>query len=206
MELCCQCNKYPISNKKHKTCLYCERVRKGKDPFPNKPIKLSQKSIDKMLKNRLEKSKQKKSINTPIKVKTPLKRLKTNIKQVSSKQSKINIQLCQVYQEITQERDEICQGCGKKLPLSFSHTISRKKRPDLQTHKENIELECFGSSTSCHDIWEHLKYPQVLSLLNFERKLLYIQKADSDLYEQIKIKLDDKRRAFELSRKDSFDR
>lgn len=193
--LCSVCGKLPISNKRHGTCLYCERKRKGKESsicvIKKTPIKLSQKNIEKMKKNRLEKAKSKSNINTPLKAKVSIKTSKP-IKSVSSKQSKVNSELQNTYNEIKQTREPICQGCGLKKPLSFSHTISRKKRKDLQTDIDNIELECFGDSTSCHDIWEHLKVPEVFNLLNFDRKMLYIKQKDPELYIRIQQKLQDK--------------
>ena len=97
---------------------------------------------------------------------------------------------------ITQERIlntriAVCQGTGRTdLPLSFSHTISRARckkigKTELIWDENNIEVESMGSSDSAHEIWEHGDLQSKTSLINFKRKLDYIELHDQETYKKI---------------------
>jgi hypothetical protein len=164
MELCSVCSKYPISNKRHSTCIICERKRKGKEPSPltpmkRTPIKISQKTIDKMLKKRLEKPKAIKPISTPIKVKTPLKRSQTKIKQITSKQVEKRKKDNEYYQEAIEINKQknggecICENCFDPIQhprgINVSHIISKGANLALYHDLLNHFILCFR----CEGIW-----------------------------------------------------
>jgi len=79
------------------------------------------------------------------------------MRQVSSKQVKINRKLAKVYKEIAEEREHYCTGCNRyDLPLSNSHIIPRSRRPDLVLDKRNITYHCLSINgrKGCHELWE----------------------------------------------------
>ena len=110
-----------------------------------------------------------------------------NLKQ-SSKQSGIDYQLRKTYVDIDNEREPVCEGCGRgDKPLSHSHTISRNRckqigKSELIYDKNNIEIECFGTSTSCHDIWEGAAMKYKMKLDNFDKKMLFIEQHDTERF------------------------
>ena len=64
-----------------------------------------------------------------------------------------------LFLQIWNERQHICNKCGKNLPKmrtwNFSHIKSKWSRPDLRLDPNNIELLCFA----CHFEYDHwLKY------------------------------------------------
>jgi len=100
----------------------------------------------------------------------------------SKKQEKITEELHRVYQEIDTEREPICTGCGRgDVPLSHSHLISRKKRPDLITEKRNIQFHCLsiGGREGCHDRWDR----NDTTLLDWDENMAYIKEVDTMCYE-----------------------
>ncbi len=106
----------------------------------------------------------------------------------SNKQASIDYLLRKTYEQIDIDRDPICTGCGSgSKPLSHSHTISRQRckqigKPELIHAPENIELECFGTSTSCHDVWEHEGITKRMQLNNFDSKMRYIEQHDTEKF------------------------
>lgn len=110
------------------------------------------------------------------------------MKQVSNKQAIIKRKLRETYEQIDNEREQICQGCGRSdKPLSHSHTISQKRckeigKPELIWDKDNIEIECFGNNEDCHNIWEKGTLLQKWAMDNFLRKLKYIEKNDNETF------------------------
>ena len=101
--------------------------------------------------------------------------------------------------EIKIERDPVCEGLGgTQYPLSFSHTISRKRcielgKAELIYDKNNLELEGFHEPSSfpkaAHNIWETGNWKQKIELLNIQRKLDYIEQHDPEKYRKIKLEL-----------------
>lgn len=112
----------------------------------------------------------------------------TKMKQVSNKQAVIKRKLRETYEQIDNEREQICQGCGRSdKPLSHSHTISQKRckeigKPELIWDKDNIEIECFGNNEDCHNIWEKGTLLEKMLLLNFPEKLKYLRLHDKIQY------------------------
>ena len=108
------------------------------------------------------------------------------MKAISNKQSKINKELNKVYEEIADEREHKCTGCGRyDVPLSHSHLISRSRRRDLITDKRNITYHCltFGSRVGCHSIWES-KNKDIL--LDYFDNMATIKELDKQYYNIIK--------------------
>lgn len=120
------------------------------------------------------------------------------IRKVSSKQAVINRKLHAVYEEIDSEREPVCSGCLRNdKPLSHSHTISQKRckeigKPELIYDKNNIELECFGDSSCCHDAWASGNIEKQIGLENFFKKLRYIKKNDTGQYTKFAMKAAEK--------------
>ena len=114
-------------------------------------------------------------------------------------QSQINSRYAAICDAIKLEREPFCQGTGRTdLPLSFSHTISRKRckeigKSELIWDKHNIEIESYHEPSSnpiaAHNIYESGPWEQKLTLLNIERKLLYIQTHDPEQFEKINVEL-----------------
>lgn len=111
----------------------------------------------------------------------------------SDKQSAIEYQLRKVYEQIDLARDPVCTGCGRgDKPLSHSHTIARSRckqlgKPELIFDPANIEIECFGTNKSCHDIWEYEGIVKRMELDNFDKKLEYIEKEDPEKFRSLTI-------------------
>lgn len=110
-------------------------------------------------------------------------------------QSEINERLKVAYKSIDQARDPICQGTGRSdLPLSHSHTISQARckelgKTELIWDEDNIELENFHEPssfpTAAHNIWEVGSLEQKKTLLNFTRKLQYIELHDQQTFQKL---------------------
>lgn len=104
------------------------------------------------------------------------------LKKVSKKQQKINKELKEVYQQISQERPHYCTGCGRSdVPLSHSHIIPRSRRKDLITDKNNITYHCLsmGGRKGCHEIWDS---NDRVSLLDYHDNMEYIRTIDTEYY------------------------
>jgi len=113
-----------------------------------------------------------------------------SIKKISNKKAEINKKLHKVYKVIDQSREQICEGCGKPLPLSHSHLLSQKNREDLICDEENIRLHCFGNYHSCHDKWERGIPSEVATMLDFKENLEYIKTVDIKIYNKIVAKFE----------------
>ena len=91
---------------------------------------------------------------------------------MSKKQDAINRKYAQVCKEIDAEREPVCSGCGRgDRPLSHAHSISRSRchalgKDELIYDKNNIEIMCFGSSDTCHEIFDNAPIEQKALLLN----------------------------------------
>lgn len=128
----------------------------------------------------------------PIASKTPIKIKKTRINNKSQKGKEINDAYIEIIKEIDQEREMVCDGCGRhqggEIRLSHSHIISRQEchnigKPELIYDKRNIQLHCmtFGNHKGCHEIWEG---PQKHLLLDFDQNMKFIKSIDQTLYRQ----------------------
>jgi hypothetical protein len=132
---------------------------------------------------------------------------KYNIKSVSSKakyrcsdgslvsEVQIKRKYAEVCDQIMLEREMMCQGSGRwDVPLSRSHTISRKRckelnKTELIWTRENLELEGYEEPTSnptmAHNIWECGTWEQKSKLLNWDRKCTIIKLHDPEGYAKI---------------------
>ena len=114
----------------------------------------------------------------------------------SSKQAAIDRELKKVYQVIDVDREPVCAGCDRgDRPLSHSHTIGQGRckqigKPELISDPSNIEFMCFGTSTSCHEIWEYEGIKQRMQLNNFDAMMLYIQQHDEERFRAVSIAIE----------------
>lgn len=115
----------------------------------------------------------------------------------SKKQSESKRLLHKAYAEIDNNREPVCQGCGRgDKALSHSHTISVADckalgRWDLIYFTPNIELECFYGEKDCHNIWESGDVSKKVKLHNFERRMILLEEHDPSRYNRIVLELDD---------------
>ncbi len=112
-----------------------------------------------------------------------------SINNLSSKGAKRRQEYRDLCKEIDQEAIDdnkyYCWGCGSgSRPLSHSHTIAKSQRKDLELDKDNLELECldWGGVKGCHNIWETGTLEEQKKLLNFDRKIEYIKRTDSMIF------------------------
>lgn len=113
-----------------------------------------------------------------------------SIKKISSKRANKEKELTVVYKKIDQERERICEGCGRNdRPLSHSHLLSRYNRPDLTCEEDNIKLHCFGNTggpeKTCHEKWSDFDCLEVKDMLDFKENLEYIKEVDPGVYRKI---------------------
>lgn len=108
-----------------------------------------------------------------------------SIKQISNKRANRHAQLKTVYKKIDHEREPICEGCGRNLPLSHSHLMSEYLRPDLYTNPDNIRLHCFGTYHSCHETWERGLIDEIKEMDDFKDNLEFIRVVAISEYNKI---------------------
>jgi hypothetical protein len=114
------------------------------------------------------------------------------IKTISDKRNLVEKELISVYKKIDNNREKFCEGCGRgDRPLSHSHILSRKSRPDLICEEDNIQLHCFGSSDGCHEKWERGRPEEIKQMLDFRRNLDYIKMVDDVIFNKIVFKFED---------------
>lgn len=113
-----------------------------------------------------------------------------SIKKISSKRANKEKELHVVYKQIDQEREPVCEGCGRNdRPLSHSHLLSRYTRPDLTCEKDNIRLHCFGNTggpeKTCHEKWSDFDCLEVKDMLDLKENLEYIKEVDPGVYRKM---------------------
>jgi len=190
---CIKCNS-PVVNKKYQLCQQhnYERLHQGK----SQQQVYRERNEKRNKSNSSAKIQKEQSSSIPLRTHSNKKRLSnvsdTNRYRCSDGTTVTKIEINRNYQrtcdEIRFERDPVCQGTGRTdLPLSFSHTISRKRcqqlgKSELVWDKENIEVESYeppcSNPISAHNIWESASLQVKKTLLNFERKLQYIKVHD----------------------------
>lgn len=192
--VCVECGSKYVVNKKYRLCEACnfKRTHKGKSKHEvyaeRSLLRISQRQVNP---NKKESTRSK--WNKP----------KNRINPISSKntyrcsdgtlvtQSEITAHYRIIQDHISNIRDAVCQGTGRRdLPLSFSHTISRARckelgKSELIWDENNIEVESMGASDSAHYIWEHGNLEMKKTLLNFKKKLEYIELHDQQTYQKL---------------------
>lgn len=116
-----------------------------------------------------------------------------SIKGVSSKKAKAIIQRNRTYQEIDNNEERVCSGCGSgQWPLSHSHLIPVSKRVDLESCRENIVYDCLsiGEHKGCHDRWETHSVEEMMKLNDFWERLEKIERLDREYFNQLYIKVE----------------
>jgi len=104
------------------------------------------------------------------------------IKQVSKKQAGINRTLTQVYADMAERKEHICEGCGIGRFLSHSHIIRRSDRKDLETDPRNIHYHCLEQGNGCHKLWEDGTPEEQSQMLDFFENVAYIKEVHPELY------------------------
>lgn len=100
-----------------------------------------------------------------------------SIPKMSTKYQKRNKLKMEAYAEIEKKEIRWCESCGcTNRPLSRSHTLPVGQYPQFESLPENIVIECFGSSDSCHNIWENGTLAQKMKLETWEEKVKVILK------------------------------
>lgn len=184
-ETCSECGKEPIVNRKYKLGNECnfKRLHGGhsrQEVYTERAaIKSKNKPTTVPQRPGVQELKKKYSINQVSKT----KRITCHDGEVVSR-AELHIKYSNVCKLIDQTREQICQGCGKNLPLSHAHIISRAHRPDLVCDPNNIQLHCFGSYHSCHETWERGVPNQIVNMVDFERNMMYVEKVAPDLYQK----------------------
>lgn len=191
-QYCDDCNYKRLHNGKSKQEVYAERkrARDKEAPKQNKNGRVN---------TPMPNIKRKENVNT-LKKKYSIKNISTTNKYPCSDgeqvtQSQINSRYAATCDTIKLEREPFCQGTGRTdLPLSFSHTISRKRCKelgcaDLIWHSGNIEIESYHEPSSqpiaAHNIWESGSWEQRMGLLNIDRKLEFIAIHDPEQFRKI---------------------
>lgn len=111
-------------------------------------------------------------------------KIKSNIKQHSNRKDDKKERLKAVYEEISKNREHICESCGSKNNLTHSHIIPRSRRSDLVFSDENIIYQCIN----CHTIWEHGDINEKKKLRNYDNMMNYIYRVDMEYYNLLKFK------------------
>lgn len=110
------------------------------------------------------------------------KTVKTNkhklLTKQALKQKERVLDLKKVYEEIAEEREQICEGCRNTHVITHSHTIPKSRRKDLELQKKNIVYLCM----KCHTKWEHGTLEDKNTLLNFNEMIEYIKENDNEFY------------------------
>jgi len=109
---------------------------------------------------------------------------RTEISYKSDKQSLIDIELNEVYQEIYDTRPHRCTGCGTYSQLTHSHLIPRSRSRELVTDPNNINYHCI----SCHKKWENGVLAHEMT--DFNRNMKYIKSVDEEYFHIREAKLD----------------
>lgn len=100
----------------------------------------------------------------------------TPIRKKSKKQSIIDREVRNVYQEMSETRRHSCTGCGTHLQLSHSHLIPRSRRRDLVADINNITYHCL----TCHTKWE--RGVSANELYDYHSNMQYIKSVDEQYY------------------------
>lgn len=111
------------------------------------------------------------------------------VRKRSDKQIERDGRMHATYRQINETREPVCEGCEQGgLALSHSHILAQKLRPDLAADPDNIRLHCFGSSYSCHEVWERGVPAELVQMKDFKQNLQYIEANDQKKYQKILIK------------------
>lgn len=79
-------------------------------------------------------------------------------------------------EEIMQEREHACEGCGTySKNISFSHRIPRSRNISMLHDKGNIDMYCMD----CHDLWERGQWRR---LINGPHAMRWLNANDPELY------------------------
>lgn len=109
--------------------------------------------------------------------KEEVKKPRYSIPKMSAKYKKRNKLKMEAYAEIEKKGIRFCESCGSSdRPLSRSHILPVGKYPQFEALEENIVIECFGDSSSCHNQYENAPIEQKMKSLVWDRKVDVILK------------------------------
>jgi hypothetical protein len=187
--LCDECNYKRLHNGKPKDQVYAERAKARQVS----QVAIPRKQIDLANIKGVTKASKLKPISSTAKFRCSDGRL---VSQVEVKRK-----YAETCDRIKKTRPEMCEGSGRwDVPLSFSHTISQANckslgKTELIWDENNIEVEGYeppcSKPTMAHNIWEVGTIQEKIMLLNFSRKVEYIEKHDSEGYRKLMIELDE---------------
>lgn len=188
--LCDGCNYKRLHNGKSKESVYAERA-KNNQRFHT--VHLARKPVDLSSIRGITKASKINSISGQKKFRCS--------DGIMVSQVDIKRKYAETCDKIKQNRPAMCEGSGRyDVPLSFSHTISQADcktigKTELIWDEGNIELEGFEAPTSkptmAHNIWEVGAMEDKIMLLNFERKLEFINEHDPEGYRKIIVQLNE---------------
>lgn len=119
----------------------------------------------------------------------PEKEVKVNrIRLMSKKKQAANKKKLATYAEIEEKgRGAFCESCGTtSKPLSRSHILPVGQYPQFEAVEENIVIDCYGDSESCHEIWAGGTWKEkVKKLENLDHRIEVILKLAPSFLEQI---------------------
>lgn len=152
---CKKCNKTkPIVNKKYGLCQECnwERLHPKEGSFQEHRTKQQKSLVQSSLKK------------GSILKRTPLKKKPYRIKQVSDKQRKVIKRDEEIYEEVWNMKDHVCEECecdlgdrfrddnGKIIDrFRYSHILGKDLYPEHRHNTHNFNLLCL----ECHQKWEY---------------------------------------------------
>jgi len=115
--------------------------------------------------------------------------IRTNfISPVSKKKSKeLNLRN-KTYEEIDKTREHVCSGCGSSTkPLSHSHLIPVSFDKRFESDPRNIKFHCMETpgDEGCHRRWESHNLSKMMTLLDFEENMKYVQEVCFKYYNKI---------------------
>jgi hypothetical protein len=110
---------------------------------------------------------------------------------ISKKQQEIKKQLHLTYNEIDNEREHLCDGCGTNEALCHSHIISQIDckligKPELIYDKRNIHYHCMSPvNNCCNQKWESKDSKIMSQLFDYEINMEFIRSQSIELYNVI---------------------
>ena len=116
----------------------------------------------------------------------PKKNYKIKQSKIKIKPNKKKKEYSILVEELTQERDQVCEGCGSACkPLSTAHILSRKQFSQYYLNKDNLIFLCFGSTDSCHEKWDSGNIDKMKSLDCSDKMFNFIKEKAINYYQKL---------------------
>lgn len=130
-----------------------------------------------------------------------LKRNTAPIRPVSDKKAIALREKAKAY-KVVDKRGAFCETCGKPstvVALSHSHILPVGQFPQFEALPENILLQCYGSSDSCHDVFENDKYTASKTQRTWPYCVSIMRKLAPQHCEMVLAKIEDEERRINLT-------